>query len=96
MLTKIKSSPSLDKLYNEFRFNHNTNGVGSVKGHRTLSHDKRLLSTSSILSLMTISGYYDEARENVTDKTSTNIVSEMLNISERIVNDSKDDLRGRL
>ncbi len=84
MEIKSRISDESMNIYKNIRFNENVFGPGKVFNKEIQNEDnineKKYLGSLSILSLMTILGYYDDIKDAET-KSSIEVVSEMLNKS---------------
>lgn len=97
MKFKDKNNEELIRQYNEIRFNPNVVGEGKLVTTKSAQEGKRLFGSATILSLMTISGYYDEAVKN-DDMSSFDIANKMFENASKKIGEypENQELRGRI
>ncbi len=84
---KIKDiSNDKKSMLEEVRYNKNTKGkpLGFMDGKA--SNDKKRMGSLSILGIMSVLGYFDEARKDAKDKSFSSIIEKMLENSNNFVN----------
>ena len=97
MKFKDKRNDLIDD-YNLIRFNPNVIGFGRVVDRET-SEEKKDFARASILSLMSMCGYYDEIIRDNSNLSEINIVKKMINNAKDKIeqyNHENQELRGRL
>lgn len=98
MKFKDKRNDDLIDEYNSIRFNPNVIGFGRVVDRET-SEEKKDFARASILSLMSMCGYYDEIVRDNSNLSEINIVKKMINNAKYKIeqyNHENQELRGRL
>lgn len=98
MKFKDKRNDDLIDEYNSIRFNPNVIGFGRVVDRET-SEEKKDFARASILSLMSMCGYYDEIIRDNSNLSEINIVKKMINNAKDKIeqyNHENQELRGRL
>jgi hypothetical protein len=85
---KFKEKENYNELYNEMRYNKNTQGNHISIEKKQSNMDKRNAGMISIFSLMTSSGYYEEAESEIIEKEGENVINRMIDNSIRKINNT--------
>ena len=84
---KIKDiSNDKNSMYEEVRFNKNTKGKPLSVYAGKVSEEKKRMGALSSLGIMSVLGYFDEARRDVSDNKLSSIVNKMAENSNLFVN----------
>ncbi|MGM9877180.1 MAG: hypothetical protein ACI33S_00890 [Bacilli bacterium] len=98
MKFKDKRNDDLIDEYNSIRFNPNVIGYGRIIS-REASEEKKDFAIASILSLMSMCGYYDEIVRDNSNLSEMDVVKKMINNAKEKIeqyNHESQELRGRL
>ena len=84
---KIKDVNFNKELYEEIRYNKNTNGYPISVAEGKPNEEKRRIGATSIFGVMGAMGYYDEAKREAEDDSLPSVLERMIdNSEERISN----------
>lgn len=98
MKFKDKRNDDLIDEYNSIRFNPNVIGYGRIISGK-VREEKKDFARASILSLMSMCGYYDEIVRDSSNLSEMDIVKKMINNAKEKMeqyNHESQELRGRL
>ena len=76
-------------LFKEVRYNKNTKGKPIKISEGKASEEKKKMGSLSILGIMNVLGYFDEARREVKDNNFSSVIKKMAENSNLIVNNKE-------
>ena len=85
---KFKDIENQTDLYEEIRYNKNTQGNHISIEKKQSNMDKRNAGMISIFSLMTSCGYYEKAESEIVEKEGKNVINRMGDNATRKINNT--------